>query len=97
MFGSRRRTKHQSCEGRGGKRDQHGVDHERKVQRGATYKTHPGVVVAQLRIQGVKLEVGRGPEEVEEVSWAYAEAARRTARVIFLENIIREMGTGRGG
>jgi len=44
-----------------------------------------------LRIQGVKLvEVGTGPDEVGviELSCAYAEAARRTARVIFLENIL---------
>lgn len=49
------------------------------------------MLVAQVRIQGVKpeVEVGRGPDEVGlELSWAYAEAARRTAKVIFLENIL---------
>ena len=51
-----------------------------------------------MRIQGVKLVLGAGPDEVVVLSWAYAEAARRTARVIFLENILFvKPGTGRKG
>jgi len=62
-------------------------------QRGVTHKVHNVLDWAQVMIQGVKLEVGRGPDEVGvEVPWAYAEAARRTATAIFLENMIRKTG-----